>query len=234
MWKLEKHEELHYVFGGGNKLFQKLTAEMFGTFALVFAGTGAIIINDVSGGIVTHIGIAVTFGLIVMTMIYALGDVSGAHFNPAVTLGFLAAKRVSPILALQYICSQLAGAFLASAILYSLFPSHGSLGATFPSGPPTQSFVLEIILTMILMFVILSVATGAKERGLMAGVAIGGVVGLEAMFAGPISGASMNPARSIAPAVVSGHLEGLWIYLVAPVLGSLFAVLLAKAIFTQK
>ena len=208
-------------------------AEAFGTFALVFAGTGAIIINDVSGGTVTHVGVSITFGLIVMTMIYALGDISGAHFNPAVTLGFFSARKLELSKALGYIVAQLLGAFLASFLLLHLFPGHATLGATLPKGAASQSFILEIILTLFLMFVILSVATGAKERGLLAGIAIGGVVGLEAMFAGPICGASMNPARSIAPAMISGQTQQMWIYIVAPVLGALLAVVLGKLIFGE-
>lgn len=199
-------------------------AEAFGTFALVFAGTGAIVINDVSGGTVSHVGIALTFGLIVMVMIYALGDISGAHINPAVTLGFWIAHRLSSRRVLPYIFSQCAGAVAASLIMRALFAGHPTLGATLPSGPAFQSFVLEVILTYFLMFVILSVSTGAKEKGIIAGAAIGAVVGLEALFAGPISGASMNPARSLAPAVVAGRLESLWIYLLAPAAGACLAV----------
>ena len=202
----------------------KLLAEAVGTFALVFAGTGAIVIDDVSRGAITHVGIALTFGLVIMSMIYAVGDVSGAHFNPAVTLGFFAAGRLPARAVAPYVLAQLAGAFLASGTLRLLFPAHSTLGATEPAGPWLQSFVLEAILTAMLMFVILSVAIGSKERGLMAGIAIGGVVALEAMFAGPICGASMNPARSLAPALVALRPQPLWIYLAAPVLGALVAV----------
>ena len=204
---------------------KKLISEFVGTFILVFAGTGAIIINDVSGGTVSHIGIAMTFGLVVMTMIYTLGDISGAHLNPAVTLGFFAARRLDRRLVLPYVLSQCAGAISASLILRLLFPQHPTLGGTLPAGPSLQSFVLEAILASILMFVILGVSTGEKEKGMMAGIAVGSVVGLEALFAGPISGASMNPARSLAPALVSAHFAALWIYLAAPVLGALMAVL---------
>jgi aquaporin NIP len=203
---------------------QKLFAEALGTFALVFAGTGAIVINKVSGGVVTHPGIALTFGLIVMALIYALGGVSGAHFNPAVTVGFFLARRFNGRLVFPYIACQLAGAFLASEVLRYLFGNVAHLGATVPAGSGMQSFVLEVILTGLLMFVILCVATGSKEQGLMAGIAIGGIIGLEAMFAGPICGASMNPARSIAPAIVSGHLAALWVYVAAPLIGSAIAV----------
>src|ERR1041384_7006781 len=203
---------------------KKLSAEFIGTFCLVFAGTGAIVINDVSGVMVSHVGIAATFGLVVMTMIYTLGDISGAHLNPAVTLGFFAARRFPGSLVLPYCISQTHGALLASFCLFVLFPQHTTLGSTLPSGSIMQSFVLELILSFILMFVILSVSTGAKEKGITAGIAVGAVVGLEALFAGPICGASMNPARSLAPALVSQHLSSLWIYLVAPTVGALLAV----------
>ena len=203
---------------------RKLAAEVFGTFALVFAGTGAIIINDVSGGVVTHVGVALTFGLVVMAMIYAVGDASGAHLNPAVTIGFWAARRFALREVGPYIVAQLVGAFVASGLLRAMFLGHDTLGATLPAGAWLQSFVLETVLTFLLMFVILNVSTGAKEQGVMAGAAIGGVVALEALFAGPISGASMNPARSLAPALVSGHLQYCWLYVVAPLLGAALAV----------
>jgi MIP family channel proteins len=207
-----------------------LAAEAFGTYARVFAGTGAIVINDVSGGAITHVGIALTFGLIVLAMIYALGDVSGCHLNPAVTLGFYLARRFPGSQILPYIASQLAGALLASLSLKAMFSSHPTLGATLPAGSALQSFALECVLTMILMFVILSVSSGSKEKGILAGVAIGAVIGLEALFAGPICGASMNPARSFAPALLSLRLESLWIYLVAPVLGAGIGVLSCRCI----
>lgn len=205
-------------------MMRKCAAEAIGTFVLVFAGTGAIVVNAVSGGAVTHPGVAITFGLVVMAMIYSLGNVSGAHFNPAVTVGFFLARRLPGSCVIPYLASQVAGALAASGVLRVLFGTVAHLGATLPAGSAMQSFVLEGILTAILMFVILSVATGSKEQGLMAGIAIGGTVGLEAMFAGPICGASMNPARSLAPALVSGHLDSLWIYLVAPVAGAAVAV----------
>src|SRR6266705_4184494 len=203
---------------------QRYIAEFIGTFALVFAGTGAIVINDVTGGAVTNVGVGLTFGMIVMTMIYAVGDVSGAHFNPAVTLGFFVARRLAGKMILPYVLSQLSGALAASLLLRGLFPQHSTLGTTAPAGPALQSLIFEIILTALLMFVILNVSVGAKERGINAGIAVGAVIALEALFAGPISGASMNPARSFAPALVSQHLTNLWIYLVAPVGGALLAV----------
>jgi aquaporin Z len=211
----------------------KLAAELLGTFALVFAGTGAIVIDDVSGGAVTHVGVALTFGLIVLAMIYAVGDVSGAHLNPAVTAGFVAAGRFEARRSLPYLASQFAGALLASLTLRELFPSHATLGATLPAGGEGQSFVLEVILTALLMFVILSVSTGPKEKGTTAGIAVGAVIGLEAMFAGPICGASMNPARSLAPALVALRLESLWVYLTAPVLGALAGVMAFRVVHAE-
>jgi len=208
-------------------MFKKCFAEGLATFALVFAGTGAIVINEVSNGAITHVGIALTFGLVVMTMIYAVGEVSGAHLNPAVTIGFWAARRLPGKSVGPYILAQTIGALTASGIVRLLFPHHLNIGATLPAGAWHQSFLLELVLTFLLMFVILSVATGAKEKGIMAGVAVGGVIGFEALFAGPISGASMNPARSLAPALVGGQLDQLkhlWIYLAAPVLGAVLAV----------
>ena len=209
---------------------KKLIAESIGTFALVFAGTGAIVIDEVSGGAVTHVGVALTFGLIVLAMIYTLGDVSGAHINPAVTMGFWFSRRFAGRDVLPYVASQCAGAFAASGILRLLFPQSTLLGTTLPSGPPWQSFVLEFLLTTILMFVILGVSTGAREKGITAGIVVGSVIALEAMFAGPICGASMNPARSLAPAVVSTHLQNLWIYLAAPVAGALAGIFLCRCV----
>src|SRR5438034_6412356 len=203
---------------------QKLAAELFGTFFLVFAGTGAIVINDASNGIITHVGIALTFGLVVLALIYALGDVSGAHFNPAVTIGFWMAGRFSAKSVPSYVASQCAGALLASLLMRWLFRAHATLGTTQPASPAMQSFVLEAVLTWFLMLVILNVSTGAKEKGITAGIAVGAVIGLEAMFGGPISGASMNPARSVAPALVSMNFNNLWIYLVGTCLGALIAV----------
>jgi aquaporin NIP len=203
---------------------KKLVAEMIGTFALVFAGTGAIVINDVSNGGVTHVGIALTFGLVVLAMIYAVGDISGAHLNPAVSTGFWLAGRFPGRQLVPYIFAQLIGAFAASAVLRALFPTHPTLGATFPAGSDLQSFILEVVLTFLLMFVILNVSTGAKEKGITAGIAVGAVIGLEAMFAGKICGASMNPGRSLAPAIVSGHLEHLWVYIAGPILGAAIGV----------
>ncbi len=203
---------------------KKLLAEFLGTYALVFAGTGAIVINQHTNGVITHAGIAITFGLVVMSMIYAFGNLSGAHLNPAVSIAFTLSGRFEAKQLLPYISSQLTGALAASLTLRLLFPANELLGATMPSGSEMQSFVLEFILTFFLMLVIFNVAHGSKEQGMMAGVAIGGIVALEAMFAGPICGASMNPVRSLGPAVVSMHLEHIWIYVAAPIAGAALSV----------
>ena len=205
-------------------MLRKSVSEIIGTFALVFCGTGAVVIDTQTGGAVTHVGVAITFGLVVMSVIYGLGEISGAHLNPAVSIAFTLAGRLPAKSLVPYITSQLTGALLASLTLRLLFPTDALLGATLPAGSVMQSFILEVILTFFLMLVIMGVSTGPKEQGLFAGIAIGSVVLLEAMFAGPICGASMNPARSLAPAVVSGHLEYLWVYLVAPVAGAGIAI----------
>jgi aquaporin NIP len=207
---------------------KKYLAEFIGTFGLVFCGTGAIIINQEANGIISHIGIAITFGLIVMCMIYTFGEISGAQLNPAVTIGFALSGRFEKKEVLPYIGSQIAGAFIATLILKFLFPLNQNLGATLPAGSQMQSFILEIILTYLLMLVILNVSQGSKETGLFAGIAIGGTVLLEAMFAGPICGASMNPARSLSPAIVSGNMADIWIYISAPIIGAILATLTWK------
>ncbi len=207
---------------------KKYLAEILGTFILVFCGTGAIIINQQSGGAVTHVGIAITFGLVVTAMIYSFGDISGAHLNPAVSLTLFAIKQLAVKDFLLYTGSQLLGALLASGTLNVLFPNNETLGATLPVGSDWQSFVLEFILTFILMLTIFLTTSGTKEKQVFSPLAIGFVVLLEALFAGPICGASMNPARSFAPAVVSGHTQHLWIYLSAPFLGALVSSLFYK------
>ena len=209
---------------------KRFISEIIGTFALVFCGTGAMVINDFTGGTVTHVGVAITFGLIVMGMIYAFGDISGAHMNPAVTIGFAYAKKFPWKEVPAYVLAQLIGAFLASGILLYLFPESQTLGATLPGLSVLKVFIFEIILSFFLMVVIINVSTGSKEIGVVAGIAIGSIVLLEAMFAGPITGASMNPARSIAPAVVSGNIADLWIYIFAPIIGCVLAVVSCKLV----
>ncbi len=207
---------------------KKYLCELIGTFFLVFSGTGAIIANDIFEGCIGHTGIALSFGLVVMVVIYALGDTSGAHINPAVTIGFYFIKRINKKDTYFYILSQCLGAILASVLLHIVFPTHETLGLTTPSISIWGAFIYEYFLSFFLMLVILSVATGAKEKGLMAGVAIGGTVGLEALFAGPVTGASMNPARSLGPGLVSGEFSYLWLYIFATILGAISAVPLCK------
>lgn len=210
--------------------FKKYLSEFVGTFALVFCGTGAIVIDEITKGGVSHVGVSITFGLIVMAMIYALGEKSGAHINPAVTVAFMVAGLFDKKKTLPYLISQFLGGIAASVVLKMMFPESQNLGSTLPYGSPIQSCILEYFLSLFLMLVILNVSHGSKEQGLFAGIAIGGVVALEAMFAGPISGASMNPARSLGPAIVSGNIEYLWIYFLGPIAGTVSAVFLHKAL----
>ncbi|MEW7277137.1 MIP family channel protein [Aquimarina sp. 2201CG1-2-11] len=209
---------------------RKYISEIIGTFSLIFCGTGAMTINEVTSGDVTHVGIAITWGLIVMAMIYAFGEISGAHFNPAVTIAFAYAKKFEWKEVPKYVAAQCLGAILASAVMLFLFPESEYLGGTIPKLDELRAFVLELLLTYFLMVVIINVSTGSKEIGTMAGIAIGGVVLLEAMFAGPMTNASMNPARSLGPALLSGHWEHQWLYFVAPVIGALLAVLTCKVV----
>jgi len=181
----------------------RLVAEFVGTFGLVFAGTGAIVVDAETGGGVGHVGIGLTFGLVIMVMIYATGHISGAHFNPAVTLTFAVGRHFPWRQVPRYWEAQLGGALLGSLLLRGLFGDTANLGTTLPRGSAPQSLILETVLTFVLMFVITAVATDTRAVGQAAAIAIGGTVGLEALFAGPISGASMNPARSLAPALVS-------------------------------
>ncbi|HEU5425190.1 MAG TPA: MIP family channel protein [Nitrolancea sp.] len=209
---------------------QRAAAEAVGTFGLVFAGCGAIMIDMVSGGAITHVGVALTFGLIITTMIYATGHISGAHFNPAVTLAFAATRHFPLALVPVYLAAQFGGAVAASLALRLLFGDVAHLGATLPAGGAGQSLVLEVVLTFFLMFVIISVATDTRAVGQAAALAIGGTVGLEAMFAGPICGASMNPARSLAPALVSGTWTAQWLYVVGPIVGALLGALMYQGL----
>ena len=207
-------------------------AELIGTFSMVFCGCGAMTINEITGGSITHVGVAITWGLIVMAMIYAFGEISGAHFNPAVTIAFAVAKTFNWSDVPKYILFQIIGASIAIGILWVLFPESNSFGHTYPAHgfEPYKAFILELLLTFFLMVVIINVSTGSKEIGTMAAIAVGSVILLEAMFAGPMTKASMNPARSLAPAIISGHLNDLWLYLIAPIIGAVLAVLSCKLV----
>jgi len=204
-----------------------LYGEFLGTYAMVFCGTAAMAVNEVNGSI-SHVGVAITWGLIVMAMIYAFGELSGAHFNPAVTVGFALSGRFAWKNVPIYIVMQVIAATLASITVKYLLPESEFIGASIPSIDATRAFALETILTFILMIVIIHISTGSKEIGSVAGLAVGSVILLEAMFAGPLTNASMNPARSLGPALVSGHVQPLWIYLTAPFLGASLAVVIAK------
>ena len=212
----------------------KLVSEFMGTFSLVFVGCGAIVVNDLYGGVLGHFGISIVFGLIIMAMIYSVGNVSGAHLNPAVTIGFYSVKRINLKQTILYIISQILGSIVASIFLKILFLSHQNLGTTKPSGNILTSFIIETILTFLLMFVIINVSTGHKEKGIMAGVSIGGFITLAALMGGPVSGASLNPARSIGPSLISGNMSNLWIYIIAPILGAVLASPFCKIIQGEK
>jgi MIP family channel proteins len=205
-------------------LARLLAAEFVGTFALVFAGCGAIMV-DAKTGQLGHVGVAISFGLVIMAMIYAVGHISGAHFNPAVSFAFALSRHFPWPRVLGYWTAQLLGAICAAAILRGSLGNIAHVGATLPSGSQGQSFLWELVMSFFLMFVIMAVATDTRAVGEAAAIAIGGTVGLDAMFGGPISGASMNPARSAGPAFVSGDLHALWLYILAPIIGATLAAL---------
>ncbi len=213
-------------------LMKQYLSETIGTFAMIFCGCGAMTINEVTGGSISHVGVAITWGLIVMAMIYAFGEISGAHFNPAVTIGFAFAKKFPLNKVPKYILAQAIGAILAIALLWFLFPESKTLGETVPANgfPAYKAAILEFLLTFFLMVVIINVSTGSKEIGTMAAIAVGGVILLEAMFAGPMTKASMNPIRSIAPAIFTGNFQFLWLYVSAPILGAIVAVSSCKLV----
>jgi aquaporin NIP len=180
---------------------------------------------DAKTGALGHVGVAITFGLVIMAMIYAVGHISGAHFNPAVSFAFALSRHFPWPRTFAYCAAQLLAAVAAAAILRGSLGNLAHTGATLPSGSQGQSFLWELVLTFFLMFVIMAVATDTRAVGEAAAIAIGGTVGLDAMFGGPISGASMNPARSIGPALISGDLHALWLYILAPLTGAALAAL---------
>ena len=207
-------------------LARRAAAEAIGVFALVFAGCGAIVTETTHPGSLGNVGIALVFGLVIMVMVYATGHLSGAHLNPAVTVAFALTRHFPRAEAAVYVAAQAAGAIIAAALLAAVWPSQpADLGTTLPSVGIGSAFVYETILTAFLMFVIMAVATDTRAVGAAAAIAIGGTVGLDALFGGPITGASMNPARSLGPALVSGELRDLWLYLVAPPVGAALGAL---------
>jgi aquaporin Z len=211
-------------------LARKMAAEFFGTFCLVLVGTGAIVVNDVSGGGVTPVGVALCFGLVVLAMILSVGDVSGSHINPAVTCGLCAAGWFPAAHVIPYVVSQCVGAIAASGLLRLLFPQHATLGATLPSGSEPQAFCVEVLLTAILMFTILNVSARPLVRLLTVASAVGAVIAMAALWAGPVCGASLNPARSLAPALLTATYTSLWLYLVAPLCGAAVGVVAWRAV----
>jgi MIP family channel proteins len=206
------------------RLARSLAAEAIGTFALVFAGCGAIM-EDARTGALGHVGVAISFGLVIMVMIYAVGHISGAHFNPAVTLAFATAGHFAAIRVPAYWAAQLAGAAAAALVLRGSLGDIAHVGAALPSGSDGQAFLWEAVLTFFLALVIMAVATDTRAVGEAAAIAIGATVGLDAMVGGPITGASMNPARSLGPAIAGGDLSSIWVYLTAPFLGAVIAAL---------
>jgi MIP family channel proteins len=209
-----------------------MAAEAIGTFALVFAGTGAIVSDSVSGGALGHVGVALTFGLVIMAMVYATGHISGAHFNPAVTLAFALARHFPARRVTPYLLAQITGAILGSLAVRYLIGNAGGLGVTHPTNGAIPGLIFEALLTYLLMFVIMAVATDVRAVGQAAAIAIGGTIALEALFAGPITGASMNPARSLAPAIVAGDYADLWLYIVGPIIGAALGALTYQALRT--
>jgi MIP family channel proteins len=205
-------------------LARRLAAEFLGTFALVFAGAGAIMVDSTTHQL-GHVGVAISFGLVIAAMIYAVGHVSGAHLNPAVSLAFALTRHFPWPRLGGYVAAQAAGALAAAALLRGSLGNVAHIGATLPAGSERQSFMWEIVLTFLLMFVVMAVATDTRAVGEAAAIAVGATVGLDAMFGGPVSGASMNPARSFGPAFVSGDMHALWIYLFAPPIGAALGAL---------
>ena len=203
---------------------QRAWAELFGTFALVAVGCGAIVMDAHTGGAVTHLGVALAFGLVVMVVIMAVGDVSGAHLNPAVSLGFWAAGKLERVELALFLSAQCGGALLASLMLRLLFPEHPNLGATTPAISVSSAFAVEVLITAALLTVIFHMVSRGSEMRAVSGIAIGSTVGLAALCAGPLTGASMNPARSLGPALIAGDVSHLWVYWTAPFLGAVAAL----------
>lgn len=214
--------------------FGPFLAEFVAAFCLVFAGCGAIVIDGVSHGQITHVGVSIVFGLIIAVMIYATGHISGAHINPAVTLAFAVTRHFPLWRVPLYWVAQVLGALAAALLLRGMFGNVSGLGTTLPSGSDGQSFLMELVLTFILMFVIMAVATDDRAVGQAAAIAIGGTVLLDAMFGGPISGASMNPARSLGPAIVSGTLDHVWVYIAGPISGAMLGALAYELVRGEK
>lgn len=229
-------KRIFYMFEGLNHamIMKKYLSEFIGTFILVFAGTGVVIVDQHTGGAVTLTGIAICWGMIIVATIYAFGDISGNHINPAVTIAMAVDKRFEWKEVPAFLIAQLLGAFGASLLLHFLFPDNTSLGTTQPGGSLMQSFIMEVIMTFILLLVILRVSTGSKEKGITAGLVIGATVAFLVLFGGPVSGTSLNPTRSLAPAIVSGNLNALWIYLTAPAIGAVAAVFAHRVLHTEE
>lgn len=217
-----------------DSLFRRTVAEGLGTYALVTAGCGAIVVNTLTHGAITHAGVALTFGFIILVMIAAVGHISGAHFNPAVTIAFAITRHFRWREVVFYVVGQLLGATLGAFTLRLLFDSVANLGVTLPAGNAGQAFGLEVLLTAVLMFVIISVATDTRAAGQLAALAIGATVALDALWGGLISGASMNPARSFGPALVSGLWQDHWVYWLGPILGAILGALLYQFIRQPK
>jgi MIP family channel proteins len=205
---------------------RRALAEALATFALVFAGCGAIVADASYDGALGAVGVALTFGLIIMVMIYATGHLSGAHINPAVTVAFTLTRHFPPREAVVYVAAQLSGAVAGALLLLAVWPDQpAALGATVPSVGAASAFAYELVLTAIMMFVIMAVATDTRAVGAAAAIAIGGTVGLDALFGGPVTGASMNPARSFGPALVAGEWTDFWLYVAGPVAGAALGAL---------
>jgi aquaporin NIP len=207
-------------------LWRRAAAEGVAAFFLVVAGCGAIVANSVYHGALGAVGVALVFGLVIMVLVYATGHLSGAHINPAVTIGFTLTRHFPPRDAVAYIAAQLAGATAGALVLLVLWPDQpADLGATVPTVAVGRAFLYELLLTALLMFVIMAVATDTRAVGQAAAIAIGGTIGLDALFGGPVTGASMNPARSFGPALVSGTWTDFWVYVAGPIAGAALGAL---------